>query len=131
MNARETGRPAWRPSLLARSGGASWIVTGLFWLAGWEPARILELERSVFFAVSGGLGWLLGNLAVNRRRPLEQPPEGRRRILWEGLLGAGFIPLSGLFVQTGVPESGVWTSALALLVYGTLFFVPVVFERRH
>lgn len=105
-----------------------WLIGLLAWIGLLPLAGSVDLELRVLFAVAAGLGWLAGNVYVQRSRGLSAA--ARPRLLMIYLLGPpGMLflvrSMASAEVQAAAPLAPLYASG----VYAVLYFVPVSLRR--
>lgn len=108
---------------------ACWLLAVLHHLGLVPPFAQLDLSLYQLYAVAAVLGWVSGNVYVQRRRRL--PPDHRKRAAALWLIGPQGIP--ALLRALAPVESQALAPAVPLyaLGVGAVFFcVPLVFGRR-
>lgn len=101
-----------------------WLF-GLLAYVGLLPlAGTLDLELTAFFAVAAALGWVAGNIYVQRSRGLSS--HHRRRLVPIYLLGPpGLLFLLRTMASTVLQAAAPLAPIYGLFVYAVLFLVPV------
>lgn len=101
-----------------------WSV-GLLGYLGLLPIAVgIDLDLQAFFAVAAALGWVAGNVYVQRSRRLARALRGR--LLMTYLLGPpGSLFLLRAMASPDVQAAAPLASLYALGVYAVLFLVPV------
>ena len=108
---------------------ACWVLAVAHNLGLLSVAANLDLTLYQLYAVAAAVGWVAGNVYVQRRRRL--PPEHRRHALALWLVGPQGIPallraMSPLEAQAAAPAVPLYAFGV-----GAVFFcVPLVFGRR-
>jgi hypothetical protein len=106
---------------------AVWTVA-LAALVGWLPAEgLLDLTLYQLYGIAAALGWLAGNLYVNRAHMYPKPL--RRRLLLVYLLGPpGILYLVRSLASFPLQAQAPFASIYACGVFFILFLVPVTLK---
>lgn len=101
-----------------------WLI-GLLAFLGFVPlAGSLDLELRVLFAAAAAVGWVAGNVYVQRSRRISKSLRGRLVLIY--LLGPpGILFLIRSMASPEVQAAAPLASLYALGVYAILFLVPV------
>ncbi|HUP43133.1 MAG TPA: hypothetical protein VM599_07990 [Thermoanaerobaculia bacterium] len=108
---------------------ACWVLALAHNLGLLSVATNLDLTLYQLYGVAAAVGWVAGNVYLQRRRSL--PPEHRRRALALWLVGPQGIPallraMAPLASQAAAPAVPLYAFGV-----GAVFFcVPLVFGRR-
>ncbi|MEM9293292.1 MAG: hypothetical protein AAGD01_16535 [Acidobacteriota bacterium] len=111
---------------------AAWISSLLHGLGWISFAGTLETTLQGYYLLCGALGWVAGNLYVQRRRALD---EQQRKAFSRHLLIVYTIGPAGLVLLVWSMEPAVAQQALPLVpiwawgVMGIFFLVPVLLRR--
>lgn len=103
---------------------ACWLIGLLAYLRLLPLAGSFDLELMAFFAAAAALGWVMGNVYVQRSRPFNRA--ARRRLVLVYLLGPpGLLFLVRAMASDTVQAAAPLAPIYALFVYSVLFLVPV------
>ena len=108
---------------------ACWVLAVVHNLGLLTLSANLDLTLYQLYGGAAAIGWVAGNVYVNRRRRLPQEHKRRALALW--LVGPQGIP--ALLRAMAPPESQAAAPAVPLYAFGVgavFFCVPLVFGRR-